>query len=797
MRIRTIVLSGIVLLALFAGLVFLFVYHQFQQLKPDYSGSGTVDGLSAPVTIRLDSLGVAHLSANSEKDLITAEGYWVASERLWQMELMRRVGAGRLTEVFGDTALKADRLFRTLALDSLCRTWVDQLSPQSQQWLTWYAQGVNAYIEACRGNYPLEFQILNIKPEPWEPAHSLLIGRVMAWILNFSWKGDFLYWQLSQRLGSGLLRELWPRWPNSQPSILSYGQARSAPTLTLLEMDEAFRALLDLGHGGWGSNSWVVSGKFTHSGKPFLANDPHLELSNPPIWFALQLSCPAYSASGVVIPGLPGITIGRNQAIAWGFTNGMVDDCDFFLEQIDTTRGTYRQDGKTHPLKSRLVQLRGKKRRLRFRVWETKHGPVFNLNLPEGEPNQAVALHWTGRMFSDEMLTFWKLIRAGNWEEFREALRSYRVPAQNVVYADTAGNIGYQLAGGIPFRRDKNGLLPRDGTSSREAWGPFVPFESLPQLFNPQRGYIVTANNRIQPEPPYYISELWEPPFRAERIKQLLETLPRPLTLEQMRAIQADIVNLPGLRLAHQIVQNVRAEDIADLTKQADDILWMLDNWDGKMEAARVEPAILEVTQWFLIKNIFQDEMGPTLFRWFTRMPNFYVRIFYQVIADPQSAWFDNQQTTNTVEGSRDIFVQSLRDAIGYLKSRLGPSLYQWQWGALHQFTYAHPMGSVALFRRLLNRGPYPVPGNVATVNVASYRYEKPFQLFAGPSMRMIVDWAHPERLYLHWPGGNSGNPFSPFYDNVLGAWLQVKIIPIFVNKPLQTAYKITLKGAE
>ncbi len=795
MRIRTIVLSGILLMALFAGMVFLFVYHQFRQMKPRYSGSLTLPALESPVEVALDSFGVAHLSARSEKDLIVAEGYWVASERLWQMELMRRVGAGRLTEVFGDTALKVDRLFRTLGLDSLCRLWEEELSPQSRQWLSWYAEGVNAYIQACRGNLPLEFQVLSLKPEPWEPAHSLLIGRVMAWTLNFSWKGDFLYWQLSRRLSPRLLKEIWPRWSNAYPSILAADRSAGLLAFNLLAMDEAFRRLLNLSHGGWGSNSWVVSGRLTRSGRPLLANDPHLELSNPPIWYALQLSCPAYSAAGVVIPGLPGITIGRNQAIAWGFTNGMVDDCDFFLEQIDTLQGTYLVDGKWLPLKSRRVSLQGKKRRTTFHVWETEHGPVFNLNFPDSLLDRAVSLHWTGRMFSDEMLAFWKLIRASNWVQFRDALRTYRVPAQNVVFADTAGNIGYQLAGGIPLRRDRNGLLPRQGSTHRQDWNGFVPFEKLPHILNPAQGFIVTANNRIQPAPPYYISELWEPPYRAQRIEQLLKTLPRPLTRQQMRAIQADIVNLPGLQLAHQIVQQVRAEDIADLTEQADDILWMLDNWDGSMDAAKVEPAILETTQWFMIKNIFRDEMGATLFRWFTRMPNFYVRMFYQILASPHSAWFDNQETPEHTEAARDIFVQSLRDAVTYLKSRLGPSLHQWEWGALHQFTYAHPLGSVALFRRLLNRGGFPVSGNVTTVNVASYRYEHPFQMFAGPSMRMIVDWSQPERLYLHWPGGNSGNPFSPFYDNLLQAWLQVKSVPILLNQQAPPAYKFTLEA--
>lgn len=748
-----------------------YLWLQYQDLKPTYGEDEKISGISQRVAVGRDSSGVIHLEAGNEQDLMTAMGYEVASERLWQMDLMRRIGRGRLSEVFGDTTLKVDRLFLTLGLDSIAlRNW-EMASPQSRRWMQWYAAGVNAYLDQVGKNLPIEFQLLRFKPDAWQPQDALIIQRVFAWILNFSWKTDFIYNSLREKLPGKLFRQILPVYGNFPDIIKTDMLSEHAALPKLFELDNQVRTLFHLPVSGWGSNSWVISGEKSQNGKALLANDPHLELRLPSVWIELQLKCPVLNVSGFSIPGTPGIVIGRNDSIAWGLTNGMVDDSDYFIEKVDTVKKVYLQGHSFYPLKIQIRKIQSRDGERFVKVMRTRHGPLLNGLFPDIRQKQWLALRWTGADNSDDVLAFYKLARAKNWANFREALSYYGLPAQNFVYADARGNIGYQLAGKIPLREDQQGLLPRDGSNKKADWQGTIPFKQLPSGYNPEGRWIVTANNRIVNNFPYYISAMWEPPFRAQRIEELLKRYPDSLNVAIMEKIQQDIFNPLSRTLLPGFLKIIAKTSKLDTIPLKMDIIQLLQNWDGKMTPESVPAAFFEVWQWNLIRDVFEDEMGKVLFRRFVALQNFYLRIYVQIISQKSSPWFDDVKTTEIIENKQDMIAKSFRETVEFLKDRLGDKLYRWEWGAIHKLNLEHSLGSVLLLRPVFNIAPFATGGNPLSVNVATYAYGSGFRMKVGPSMRFIMDWSRPGEYVSILPGGESGNPFSEYYSNQVSAW--------------------------
>ncbi len=771
MRLKQIFIRGVgtllVILLIIAG----YFWWQYETLKPSYGKNENIPGIFPRVAVGRDSSGVIHLEAANEKDLITAMGYEVASERLWQMDLLRRIGQGRLSEVFGDTTLNVDRLFLTLGLDSIAaRNW-KQASPKSRQWLQWYATGVNAYLNKVGKNLPIEFQLLRFKPDAWRPQDALIIQRVFAWILNFSWKTDFIYNALQEKLSARLFRSILPVY-GAFPNIVKTGSFSKGRVLPkFFQLDAQFREFFRLPPTGWGSNSWAISGEISQSGKALLANDPHLELRLPSVWIELQLKCPVLNVSGFSIPGTPGIVIGRNDSLAWGLTNGMVDDSDYFIEKVDTLKKVYFQGSRSYPLKVQIRKIHSRDGERFVKTMRTRHGPLLNSLFPDIRQKQWLALRWTGADNSDDIVTFYKLARAKNWKNFREALSHYSLPAQNFVYADARGNIGYQLAGKIPLRRGRQGLLPRDGSDKRSDWQGFVPFTELPFSYNPESHRIVTANNRIVANFPYYLSDVWEPPFRAQRIEELINLHSDSLNVAAMKAIQQDVFNPLSRVFLPGFLKIIAGSSKLDSLSQKADIVHLLESWDGQMTPESVSAAVFEVWQWNLIRDIFEDEMGEVLFRRFATLQNFYLRIYFQIMSKNNSLWFDNIKTAGIIENRQDMIIQSFRETLEFLKRRLGREMYRWEWGALHQLNLEHSLGSVLLLRPVFNVGPFAMGGNPLSVNVATYAYDSDFQMKVGPSMRFIMDWSKPGEYLSILPGGESGNPFSEYYSNQTSAW--------------------------
>lgn len=757
----------------------LFVYIQLNQLEPDYEGELHLPRVTNTVSISWDSSGVVHIRGGNMDDVIFASGFAAAKERLWQMELMRRMGKGELSEVFGDTTVRIDKLFLTLGLKEWAVENYRSLSRESKQWLKQYTEGINAFLEQTGDDLPIEFILMKVKPREWAPEECLLINRLMAWFLNFNWKADFLYWQLYSRLPAEKFNQVLPEWGNS-PSIIKAGELKPIAA-EIFKLDHQIRQLVGFYPGLAGSNNWVIAPRLSKSGFAMLANDPHLGLALPSVWMEMHLQTPQVNVAGFGFPGVPGIVIGRNEDIAWGETNGMMDDCDYFVEQADTARGVYIIDGQERPLKKVEKEVKRKgKPPLPFTVFYTERGPIINGIFPKIKTSRFISMQWTGFEHSDELKTFIHLATARDWTDFQNALRYFVVPAQNFVYADVQGNIGYRLAGRIPIRSYKTGLIPMPGNLSANKWMGWIPFDEMPHIYNPERGWIVTANNQTIAEYPYYLSVLWEPPYRAARIEQLLGRKQK-FDRSDFQQIQYDTKNLLAPEILPIVLAEVKA--LPSLSEREEKVVLLLENWDYDMHPSRIAPTVYEALQYFLIRNIFEDEMGEKLFRLFTNMPNFYMRIFHRIFVDEASPWFDDI-STSTLENRREIIIRSFRQGLTYLKNNASEDLEDWNWGRIHRLKLKHSLGQVALTDIIFNRGPYPVPGNGTTVNVGTYKYSEPFDMIAGASLRIVVDWGERGLYRSILPGGNSGNFLSDFYDNQIPLWLSGKLKKVNMEQP-------------
>ncbi len=767
--------SGIILLALVLGI---FICIQVKQMKPVYTGTQKISGLRHPVTLVWDSSGVIHITGQTTEDVIFASGFAVAKERLWQMDLLRRVAKGRLSEAFGETGLQADKLFLTLGIDSLTHSMYQKLSPESIQWLELYAKGINAYLEEMGKDMPAEFLLTKIKPERWTPQDCLLPNRMMAWFLNFNWKADLLYWQLYFKLPKSKFQDLWPKWAD-YPNIVPKTELDRFSG-AMLRADRDVRGFIGIPYSGWGSNNWVIGPSKSADGSAMLANDPHLSLQLPSLWIELHLKSPDLNVAGFTFPGTPGIVIGRNEHIAWGMTNGMIDDSDYFIESLDTLQKTYDWNKEKKQLRkeNKIIHVKDKPD-VYFSVYSTNHGPVFNGIFPQMKILQNISLQWVGWQNSDELLAFIKIAKAQNWEQFKSALQNFAVPAQNFVYADREGNIGYQLAGKIPVRTYQTGLLPVSGSSSTNQWTSWIPFDKLPRIYNPARGWIATANNKLVEDYPFYLSELWEPPYRIMRIEEMINEHSR-IDRSLMQKFQFDTMNL----LARNILPSILAElkIVPNRDSISEDAILLLDRWDYRMDPSKIAPTIYEVLQYNLIRDIFEDEMGDDLFETFAGLPNFYIRIFAQVFKQDKSGWFDDVDTP-TQEKRSDIIQKSYLRTLKFLSDSLGENMENWNWGSLHHLVLKHSLGRVSLTEKIYNRGPFPAPGDGTTVNVGSYQFKTPYNMAVGASMRFIVDWGE-EGIYKSiLPGGNSGNFLSPYYSNQIEAWLKGELKKVILEK--------------
>lgn len=750
---------------------------------PPLDGQIPLAGLTASVDVRFDAFAVPHVFARSDADAWRTVGYLQARDRLWQMELYRRAASGRLSELLGEPTLPIDQRFLTLGLRLAAEREWQRTPPNIRTAFESYAAGVNAAMAVPRGRLPIEHQLLNINPEPWTPVDSLAISKLFAWRLGENHRAELLRYVLVQQLGSRAL-ELFATPPESAPVILaSRSPMAHSPRPTAHSPKPAARRRYPPGlewlspdaHAM--SNGWVVHGSRTATGRPILANDPHLAIEMPSVWWEVHVIAGALNVAGVTIPGIPFIVIGHNERIGWGLTNVGSDVQDFFVEQLDAPRQRYRVGDDWLPLEIRRHEIRvsGRDRPVIFEVRSTRHGPVRNPSdwfeaYPGDVPlsntlgETALALKWHPVLEGNAAAAFDGLARATDWRQFVAAVRQFSAPAQNFVYADVDGNIGYAMSGLLPIRAEGDGVAPTAGSSAGADWQGWVDVNELPAVLNPPSGQIVTANNEVDRGLPYLVTRDWVAPFRAQRITELLGDR-RGLDLDAMRHIQSDITS----RSADFILNAI---DVPDAVQE-------LRHWDRRVDG-RPESLIYTAFEEALWRRTFADEMPESLFEDFYRYAaNERLAGLHSVIGNRQSPWFDDRSTANVVETREDIVKQAAHDAREQLHARFGdPS--GWRWDEAHAVKFSHPLGGGGrLLDWFFSRGPVPIGGDSMTVNKTTTDLRRPYVTSEAASYRQILDIGAWDRSLGINTTGQSGHPRSPHYFDQNQLWRQVAYRPL------------------
>jgi penicillin amidase len=678
--------------------------------------------ISAPATVVRDVIGVPHIHAAGWEDAMFLQGYVTAQDRLWQMDALRRLAAGELSEIVGRAALEVDRDARRLRMRRMAEELYRTLPSADRVVLAAYARGVNYFIETHHGRLPLEFSILRYDPRPWTVVDCLLAGLQMYRNLTTTWKEEL---EKSEMLASGDVAKV---------NFLF-------PSLIGTEFQP-------------GSNAWAISGKHTASGKPLLANDPHLEFSIPSTWYQVHLEAPGLDVTGVSLPGVPCVIIGHNQRIAWGVTNLGFDVEDLYIEKIDTQTGRYVFRGKLEQarLETEWIAVKGA-RPLEFRQWVTRHGP-----LSISTENRHYALLWSAAEPGSFQFPFLDLNRAGNWQEFTAAIARFPGPGQNFVYADVDGNIGYHATGRLPIRRNYDGDVPVDGSSGDFEWDGFIPFDQLPSFYNPPQGWIITANQNPFPDNyPYRVHGYFASPYRSLEIRSLLTSRDGWKPVE-MLPVEKDVYSEFLRDLARRLVAayDRKKSSGSNLTDAVD----LLRSWNGQMEKQTPAPMVVTLAYQQLRKKIAESASPGKSDLYGSQMAP---AVVAKILDDGGRGWFQDQD---------ELLIGSLAAGLEDGRRVQGGNVKRWDYGRYNQLTIKHPVGSqLPLLGRYFNIGPVEMSGATTTI--------KQTTLVLGPSMRFIADLSNWDGSLNNLTIGQSGQILSGHYKDQWDAYYSGRSFPM------------------
>ena len=796
---------------------------------PQIDGKIELTGLDGPVDVYRDAMGIPHIYASTSHDLFFAQGYVHAQERFWQMDTWRHIGSGRLSEMFGGGQTDTDAFLRTLGWRQTAEAEWDGLGPESRAILQSYTDGVNAYLKDHDDTaLSLEYAVLHLpilspdyKIEPWTPINSLTWGKAMAWDLRGNMGEEIERAVLLKSFTPEQVAELFPAYPKDHPVIVNNIGDGAASTNLNVEALERFNvpaealqtienniALLDRFLGPWndgiGSNSWVVAGEHTTTGMPLLANDPHLSIQMPSIWFQVGLHCAQKTAdcpfevAGFSFAGVPGVIIGHNDRVAWGFTNVGPDVMDLYIEKVNPDNPQqYEVNGKWVDFETRneSIGVAGGES-VEITVRSTRHGPVISDTYgpikdqddgsdPEFEafkdragvplpPQYVVSLAWTALTPSTPFEAIWGFDQARNWEDFRNAARNFHVPAQNLLYADVDGNIGYQTPGDIPIRSKGDGTIPVPGWTDEYQWTGFIPFDQLPYTYNPKEGYIATANNQIQPaDYPYLITYDWDYGFRANRIVNMIKSAPNKIDIGYIQKMQGDTYDANG----ETFVPLLLDLDLATDHRAARDLL---KDWDFQARANSAPAAVFNAFWRHLLQNTFNDEV---IERYQPDGGSRWNEVMRDLAKDPHNFFWDDKTTTNITESMDDIMQKSMADGVAELQDIFGRDMSKWNWGDMHAATFRNTTlgeSGVFLIEDLLNRGPYPVGGGEAIIDATGWSARDGYETNWLPSMRMIVDLGDLDSSVTVHTTGESGHAFHEHYDDMTPLWAGIEYYPMW-----------------
>ncbi|WP_448205545.1 penicillin acylase family protein [Azospirillum sp. sgz302134] len=738
-----------------------------REQMPAHAGAVTVPGLDRPVEILRDRHAIPHIFAATERDAYFALGYVHAQDRLWQMETMRLSGAGRLSELvgtrFGDWSLRIDRSMRTLGVYRRAQAAYDAMPADARGAFDSYAAGVNAYLETRTEALPIEFQILRHTPEPWKPADSIVWGKLMALQLSGNSYDELYRARLLQNLSPEQVQDLFPADPPGAPVTL-------AAELKGMDLQKALAALPDLGFDT-ASNEWALAGGRSATGKPIIANDPHLGLEAPILWYLARIVTPSHSIAGATIPGVPLHILGHNAHVAWGFTTTHSDTQDIFIEKIDPQDPTrYITPDGSQPFATRTetIHIAGQPDET-LTVRETRHGPVLTSPDTEGIAPEGHVLALAFPALTAPALNvkdtsaeaLYRLNHAANAEAVREALFLHVAPQQNVVYADTDGTVGFLSPALVPVRRAGDGRVPVPGWTGEYDWAGYIPFDSLPQAVDPPSGQFVNANNAVVgPGYPYLLATDWPDPARARRIEQMLGT--GRFTVEEVAAQQLDTLSLPALDLLPLLLKAP-----VDGPRMAEAV-GRLKAWDGRMDRDRPEPLIFDWWLRELVRTLFADKLGTLFPPYWDLRPRAVKHVLTEA---PQ--WCDDV-TTPVKETCDAVVTGALKSALAQIEQRHGPDMAKWRWGDEHKADLTHRLlGRIPLLDRLFDL-TIETDGGAFTVNRGTTRPRDPQQPFAhvhGAGLRAVYDLADLGNSRFMIATGQSGNPLSPYWGDLVRSW--------------------------
>src|SRR5277367_755446 len=763
-------------------------------------GSVGIGGLKDGVIVDRDAWGRPWIRAKSLQDVVTAQGYVMAQDRLWQMDLLRRASGGNLAEIFGDVALNFDRENRTLGMRQAAERAAADSSPEIRGLLEAYARGVNDNIAERGKKLPIEFVALGYTPRPWTPADTYLISLYMYKTLTSTWKEKLNRQWITDKVGAERAREMFVSdspldhviWTaaSSLPGRSAAGELRPSsgffarasgyddePPFASLDWDAARNFLAQFEEESSeiiGSNNFVVSGAHTASGKPLLANDTHLQLSTPALWYIVHLTAPGLDVEGFALPGAPLVIIGHNERIAWGFTNSNADVEDLYVEKFSAANLLEYSAGGgkvlTAEVRHEVIAVRGKPS-VELDVVVTRHGPIVHRDAAEGG-GRAYELRWTALEPGGLDFGFPLLGEARDWNSFIETTRHIAGPGQNVIYADVDGNIGFTIPARIPVRAGGDGALPVPGDTDLYEWKGYIPFEELPRVENPPDGIIATANARtVGPGYKYYLSDRQAGPYRTARLYELL-TGRTGLTAADCNAIQNDIVSLPNRFLAGALVQAAKAKQPMDARAQR--LIAGLAGWDARATAESVETSFVEYTRRALFVHLLQAYLGDEVTKYELWEPrSVYGDVWWRdkvflenVLRERPAAWLPGGFANYD-----ELLMASADDAVTALQKQTGHATESgWNWGRLHPLDMVHPLGRAGLLHRMLSIGPYAQGGTIDTVRAMGVGH--------GPAMRFVADLADFDGSLMEIPTGESGQYGSPYYRDQFAEWFAGRGIP-------------------
>jgi penicillin amidase len=776
-----------------------------------------------------DQWGIPHIYAQNELDLFFVQGFAHAQDRFWQMEFNRRLVAGRLAEILGEVAVPVDRWMRILTIRRVAEFETILISSKTRALLQAYANGINFFL--AKGRTPIENLILRYKPEPWLIEDSVAWIKMMAWQLSVNWDSELLRALLIARLGPEKAAELEPPYLSRWPYVIPPGTDYNRLDFGALELSHQAKPFSGPSpYDGLGSNNWVLSGAMTTTGKPILANDMHLGMTVPAVWYENHLSCPGLELYGVTFPGIPGIVSGHNGHVAWGFTNGFADVQDLYIERLrhlpdGSVEAEYNGNWEKTRLLREVIHIKNGKPLIE-EVVVTRHGPIINPLAQDYCGDENLAMQWTA-LDPDTMIeVLTKIGYAKDIQAFEDCLRQWTTPSQNVVYADTHGNIGFTLAGKIPTRPKGTGRIPVPGWTGEYEWGPYVPFDALPHLENPSQGYIVTANNVVVG--PDYPIRLDIEPINGDRAQRIAEMIldqgmrgnREKIDLEFCKRMQFDLCS-PSARVVSRFITQLNLP-VSAHSEETDlqAIQQIFREWDGALNPKSPAAAIYEVLIRQLIGMILREKLDPDnqsnaenlsisdgpkdVERKGAKSGNVKLALFYMgkgptpVLAEyslfgerwlawlidqlsrPDSAW----SNLGGVEKRDDIVKKALQQSADLLKKRLGSNLDKWAWGRLHKLTFTHTLGANSILKSVFNVGPFSIGGDNTTVWASvSNLYDLNTGHIVGPPYRMIVDLSDLNNSVAMLAPGQSGNLASPHYRDQVRPWFKGEYHPMLINR--------------